>query len=82
MVESSVTPEDRSRAAVLFKTGFTLLVGLSAGLVSVHADASLEFTLAAMLVGTIIGAGMTWFVARELRRVQPDGLAERRNRDR
>lgn len=82
MVGSSVTPADRSRAAVLFKTGFTLLVGLSAGLVSVQADASLEFTLAAMMVGTVLGAGMTWFVARELRRVQPDGLTERRKRGR
>lgn len=82
MVGSSVSPEDRSRAAIFLKAGFTLLVGISAGLVSLQVNASLEFILAAMLAGTIIGAAMTWFVAREIRRVQPDGLAERRNRDR
>lgn len=82
MVGSSVSPEDRSRAALLFKTGFTLLVGLSAGLVSTQADASTEFTLAAVLVGIVVGAVMTWFVAREIRRVQPDGLEERRKRGR
>lgn len=82
MVGSSVTPEERNRAAWLFKIGFTLLVGLSAGLVSLHVDAGLEFTLAAMLVGTVIGALMTWLLVRNLRQVQPDGLKERRRRDR
>lgn len=82
MVGSSITPEERGRAALLFKVGFTLLVGLSAGLVSVQVNAGLEFTLAAMLIGTLVGAVMTWFVAREIRRVQPDGLAERRRRER
>jgi hypothetical protein len=82
MVGSSITPEDRSRAAVLFKVGFTLLVGLSAGLVSVQADASTAFTVAAVTVGTAIGAVLTWFVVRSIRSVQPDGIAERRERGR
>lgn len=82
MVGSSITPEDRSRAAVLFKVGFTLLVGVSAGLVSVQANAGAEFTAAAVAVGTAIGAVLTWFVVRSIRSVQPDGLAERRNRGR
>lgn len=82
MVGSSITPEDRSRAAVLFKVGFTLLVGLSAGLVSLQVDASAEFTFAAVAVGTAIGAVMTWFTVRSLRSIQPDGLAERRKRGR
>lgn len=82
MVGSSITPEDRSRAAVLFKVGFTLLVGLSAGLVSIQVDASAEFTLAAVAVGTAIGAVLTWFTLRSIRSVQPDGLADRRERDR
>ncbi len=82
MVGSSIDAADRSRAALWFKLGFTLLVGLSAGLVSLQVGASSEFTLAAVVVGTAIGAVMTWFVARELRRIQPDGLAERRTRGR
>lgn len=82
MVGSSITPEDRSRAAMLFKVGFTLLVGISAGLVSVQVDAGPEFTAAAVAVGTVVGAILTWFVVRNLRSIQPDGLAERRKRSR
>lgn len=82
MVESSISSEDRNRAAVLFKVGFTLLVGISAGLVSVQADAGAVFTAAAVAVGTAIGAVLTWFVVRNIRSVQPDGLAERRKRGR
>lgn len=82
MVGSSVTPEERSRAALLFKIGLTLLVGISAGLVSLQVGASLEFTLAAMAVGTVLGAGMTWLLVRNLRQMLPDGVEERRNRER
>ncbi|MFB6220161.1 MAG: hypothetical protein ABEH90_01865, partial [Halolamina sp.] len=68
MVGSSIDADDRDQAALLFKIGFTLLVGVSAGLVSLQVNAGLEFVLAAVVVGTGIGAVLTWFVARELRR--------------
>jgi hypothetical protein len=35
-----------------------------------------------MVVALPIGAVLTWFTVRELRKVQPDGLAERRKRGR
>lgn len=82
MVGSSIDADDRSQAALAFKVGFTLLVGVSAGLVSVQVGAGTEFVLAAVAVGTAVGAVLTWFVVRELRQVQPDGLAERRRRGR
>lgn len=82
MVQPSIDADDRSRAAQAFKIGFTLLFGVSAALVSVQAGAGTRFALTAMVVALPIGAVLTWFTVRELRKVQPDGLAERRKRGR
>jgi membrane associated rhomboid family serine protease len=80
MVASTIDAEDRSRSAFLLKAGFTLLVGASGGLVSFFADAGVEFAAVAVLVGLVVGAALTWFVARSLRQIRPEGLAERRKR--
>lgn len=82
MVDSSIDADDRTRSAFLLKAFFTGLVGASAGLVSVQANASLEFTFAAVLAGLCIGVVLTWFVVRNIRRVQPEGLAKRREMER
>jgi len=82
MVESSIDADDRTRSAFVLKALFTGLVGASAGLVSVQANASLEFVLAAVLAGLCIGVMLTWFVVRNLRRVKPEGLAKRREMER
>lgn len=82
MVESSIDATERNRSALYLKALFTATVGASAGLVSVQADAAIEFVIAAVAVGLTIGAVMTWFVVRNIRRVQPDGIDKRREMER
>lgn len=82
MVEPSIDAAERDRSAFVLKALFTALVGASAGLVSIQAGADLEFVVAAVLVGLVVGAVMTWFVVRNIRRVQPEGLQKRREMER
>lgn len=82
MVESSIDVEQRGRWALVLKALFTATVGASAGLVSIEAGADTEFVLAAVAVGLVIGAVMTWFVVRNIRRVQPEGMHKRREMER
>lgn len=82
MVESSIDVEDRDRFALVLKVLFTVLVGASGGLVSIQAGADRGFVLGAVAVGLVVGAVMTWFVVRNLRGVQPEGLRKRREMER
>ena len=82
MVESSIDTAERNRSALLLKALFTATVGASAGMVSIQAGVAIEFVVVAVAVGLAIGAVMTWFVVRNIRRVQPDGLDKRREMER
>ncbi|MEF8782602.1 MAG: hypothetical protein V5A39_06390 [Haloarculaceae archaeon] len=57
-----ITDEERERFAVKLKAGFVLLVGLSAGLVTIQAGASLEAFLAATAAGSVVGVVLVWLV--------------------
>lgn len=54
--------------------GLTLLVGASAGLVSLHGDASLGFTVAAVALGLVAGGALAWYV------IPSEGLRSARGR--
>ena len=82
MVEPSIDAEQRDRSALVLKALFTAMVGASGGLVSIQAGADPEFVLAAVAVGLVVGAVMTWFVVRNIRRVQPEGMQKRREMER
>lgn len=82
MVEPSIDADQRGRSALVLKALFTAMVGASAGLVSIQAGADTEFVLGAVAVGLVIGAVMTWFVVRNIRRVQPEGMKKRREMER
>lgn len=82
MVESSIDPDDRNRFALVMKVLLTLLVGASGGLVSIQAGGDREFVVAAVLVGLVVGAVLTWFVVRNLRSVLPEGVEKRREMER
>ena len=82
MVEPSIDIRQRDRSALVLKALLTAMVGASGGLVSTQAGADTEFVLAAVAVGLVVGAVMTWFVARNIRRVQPEGIHKRREMER
>lgn len=82
MVGPSISNDDRLRTTRLFKVGFTLLVGLSGALVAFQGDAGIEIIGIAFVVGLAIGGVLTWFVARNLRAIQPEGMRERQRRKR
>ncbi|WP_313695831.1 hypothetical protein [Halorarum halobium] len=71
MVGPSMTEEDRRLASRRLKGGFVLLVGASAALVSLQADASLVQTAVAVVVALVVGVALLWFVLRLLRELQP-----------
>lgn len=77
MVRSSITESDRKRAVWRLKAGLVVLVAVSAGIVAYQAGATGTALWAAVAGGTVVGGLLTWFVARNLRQVQPDGLRDR-----
>jgi hypothetical protein len=73
MVGPSTTPEERAARNRLLKAGFVVLVGSSSGLVALQADPTLPQLLAAVVVGTLVGAVLLWFTVRVLRSASPGG---------
>lgn len=71
MVGPSFTEEDRRVASRRLKAGFVLLVGVSAGLVSYRAGASLAEGAIVVGASLAVGAALLWFVVRLLRQMQP-----------
>jgi hypothetical protein len=57
---SGVTDEERGRFARRLKVGFVLLVGLSAGLITLQTDASLQIFLLATGIGLTVGTLLVW----------------------
>lgn len=57
-----ISEEERSSFARKVKAGFVLLVGLSAGLITLHADVGVEVFLAATAGGLAVGAVLAWWM--------------------
>ena len=53
---------ERASFALKIKIAFSLLVGLSAGTITLQADTSLAVTAVAVLAGIGVGALLIWFV--------------------
>jgi ammonia channel protein AmtB len=62
-----ITDEERERFAVKLKAGFVLLVGLSAGLITLQVEAGPTAVLGAVAGGVVVGVVLVWLVfpARE-----------------
>lgn len=82
MVGPSFSDDDRILASRLLKVGLVILVGVSGALVAVQGGADAPVVAASFTGGVVAGAALTWFVARNLRQIQPEGLRERRKRAR
>ncbi|MFB6126011.1 MAG: hypothetical protein ABEJ79_01745 [Halolamina sp.] len=78
MVGPSFTAEERDDTHRLLKIGFAFLVAVSMGMVALQSDPTAVELLAVLAVGLGIGAGLSWFVARNLRRMLPDAGSRRR----
>lgn len=55
-----VSSEERSRFARRLKIGFVLLVGLSAGLITLQGDVGLVGFAVATVGGSVVGALLVW----------------------
>ena len=53
---------DRESVAFRIKVAFSLVIGASAGLITLQGDVSLAVTALVALIGTVFGALLTWFV--------------------
>ena len=82
MVGPSFGDDERDRTARLLKVGFVLLVAASGALVALQAGGDRAVVAATFLGSLVVGAALTWFVARNLARIQPDGMRERQERTR
>lgn len=82
MVGPSVSEDERTLWSQLLKVGFTLLVGVSGAILAFHAGGGWEVIGASLAGGLLLGAVLTWFVARNLRAIQPEGMKERREMER
>jgi|APHM01.1.fsa_nt_gi hypothetical protein len=61
-----VSNEERDAFTRKLKVGFVVLVGLSAGLITLQGDPSVVVFVGAVLGGLAIGAVLTWFIAPEI----------------
>lgn len=82
MVGPSFSPDERDQTARLLKAGFALLVGVSGALVAFQGGASVDIIGVAFVACLVVGVILTWFVARNLRAIQPEGMQKRRDRER
>jgi membrane associated rhomboid family serine protease len=82
MVGPSYSDDERILRSRVLKIGFTFLVGASGAMVAFQGGAGTSIIAAAFVGGTLIGAVLTWFVARNLRAIQPEGLKKRREMER
>jgi hypothetical protein len=76
-----VDSEQRASFALKVKVAFSLLVGLSAGTITLQGDVSLAVTAAAVLAGVAVGALLIWYVfpgTGEVARNDGDGRGGRR----
>jgi len=82
MVEP-ISDEERSNFARKAKAAFVLLVGVSAGLITLQADVSITVFLGALAAGMVVGAILVWIVFPDQEALQPDDQSSsRRNRRR
>jgi len=61
-VVDPISRTDRIKTLRRVKLGTVLLVGLSAGLISVQGDASLGLVVGAVIGGLLVGTALVWYL--------------------
>jgi pimeloyl-ACP methyl ester carboxylesterase len=72
-----ISTDERAAQLRLLKTGIALLVGISMGLVTIQTQAELPVVGGAVLVGTVFGAVLAWYVFPSAEDYEGDGQDER-----
>lgn len=67
-----VSSEERKSFTTRVKIGFTLLIGISTGLITLQGDPSLLVFLAAVVAGTAVGGVIVWYVFPESGNIADD----------
>lgn len=80
MVGPSVSDDERLRTTRMLKAGFVLLIAASGALVAYQGGGDATLVAASFAGCLVVGAALTWFVVRNLRQIQPEGMRTRRNR--
>jgi ammonia channel protein AmtB len=75
-----VSETERSAFARKLKIGFVLLVGFSAGLITLYADAGVVFFAVATAIGLGTGVVLVWLVFPERRELERGGDGRSRRR--
>jgi hypothetical protein len=57
-----MSSEERAEGALRIKLGGTVVVGISAGLITLQGDVPVWVTGLAVLAGLLVGAALVWFV--------------------
>lgn len=73
-----IDSDERRSFETRVKIGFTVLIGLSAGLITLQGDPSPLIVVGAILAGMLVGAPLVWFVFPE----SSDVTSDRRRRGR
>lgn len=66
-----IPTDERVRTLRWAKVGTVLLIGLSAGLISVHGDASVEGVVGSVLGGLFVGGGLVWYLFPDAEALAP-----------
>jgi cell division protein FtsW (lipid II flippase) len=67
-----IDDEERRSFETRVKVGITVLIGLSAGLITLQGDPSLVVVLGAIVAGLLVSAPLVWFVFPESSDVTDD----------
>lgn len=73
-----ISNDDRDAFTVKLKIGFVVLVGLSAGLITLQGDPSPTVVLVAVVSGLAIGAVLVWLLSPDIEYRDGGGDGRRR----
>ncbi|WP_435193896.1 hypothetical protein [Natronomonas sp. EA1] len=57
-----LTDEERNEGTFKLKAGFVLLVGVSAGLITLQGDPAIEIVAGAIVGGLLLGVLLVWYI--------------------
>jgi uncharacterized membrane protein YccC len=75
-----ISNEDRERTMRRIKIGSVLLVGASAGLITLQGDASLEVVAGAVAIGLLVGMALVWYLFPDTEALSPASNREYRRK--
>jgi 4-amino-4-deoxy-L-arabinose transferase-like glycosyltransferase len=75
-----ISDEERERTMFKMKVGSVLLVGVSAGLITLQGDAPLEIVVGAVGIGLLVGLALVWYLFPDTESLSPASNREYRRK--